>query len=58
MPPSLARWHGPNLSVAAASGRLVEAAFDAAGRRWTPLLDYADENGVDVCYEFIRAKIS
>jgi sugar phosphate isomerase/epimerase len=30
---------------------LVEAAFDELARRWTPLLDYADENGVDVCYE-------
>ena len=30
---------------------LVEAAFEELARRWTPLLDYADENGVDVCYE-------
>ena len=30
---------------------LVEAAFDELARRWTPLLNYADENGVDVCYE-------
>lgn len=30
---------------------LVEAAFDELARRWTPLLDYADECGVDVCYE-------
>ena len=30
---------------------LVELAFDELARRWTPLLDYADENGVDVCYE-------
>src|SRR6267142_2210929 len=30
---------------------LVETAFDELARRWTPLLDYADENGVDVCYE-------
>ena len=30
---------------------LVEAAFDELASRWTPLLDYADENGVDVCYE-------
>ena len=30
---------------------LVEAAFDELARRWTPLLDYADENGVDLCYE-------
>ncbi|WP_018431102.1 sugar phosphate isomerase/epimerase [Hoeflea sp. 108] len=30
---------------------LVEAAFDELAKRWTPLLDYADDNGVDVCYE-------
>jgi sugar phosphate isomerase/epimerase len=30
---------------------LVEAAFDELAKRWTPLLDYAEENGVDVCYE-------
>ncbi|EBX4817086.1 sugar phosphate isomerase/epimerase, partial [Salmonella enterica subsp. enterica serovar Newport] len=30
---------------------LVEAAFDELAKRWTPLLDYADENGVDICYE-------
>lgn len=30
---------------------LVEAAFDELAKRWSPLLDYADENGVDVCYE-------
>ncbi len=30
---------------------LVEAAFDELARRWTPLLDYADENGVNLCYE-------
>jgi sugar phosphate isomerase/epimerase len=30
---------------------LVEAAFDELARRWTPLLNCADENGVDVCYE-------
>ncbi|MBN9275528.1 MAG: sugar phosphate isomerase/epimerase [Mesorhizobium sp.] len=30
---------------------LVEAAFDELAKRWMPLLDYADENGVDVCYE-------
>ncbi|MHA6642626.1 sugar phosphate isomerase/epimerase family protein [Mesorhizobium sp. A623] len=30
---------------------LVEAAFDELAKRWTPLLDCAEENGVDVCYE-------
>ncbi len=30
---------------------LVETAFDELARRWTPLLDYADEQGVDICYE-------
>ncbi|MEQ9151743.1 MAG: sugar phosphate isomerase/epimerase [Parvibaculum sp.] len=30
---------------------LVEAAFDELARRWQPILDHADEQGVDVCYE-------
>ena len=30
---------------------LVEAAFDELAARWKPLLDFADECGVDVCYE-------
>ncbi len=30
---------------------LVEEAFAELGRRWTPILDAFDENGVDVCYE-------
>ena len=30
---------------------LVEEAFDELARRWTPLLNHADENGVDLCYE-------
>lgn len=30
---------------------LVESAFDELARRWKPILDVADENGVDVCYE-------
>lgn len=30
---------------------LVEAAFDDLAARWKPLLDHADEMGVDVCYE-------
>jgi sugar phosphate isomerase/epimerase len=30
---------------------LVETAFDELARRWMPLLDHAEENGVDICYE-------
>ncbi|KAA0970260.1 sugar phosphate isomerase/epimerase [Aureimonas fodinaquatilis] len=30
---------------------LVEMAFDTLATRWRPLLDLAEENGVDVCYE-------
>ena len=30
---------------------LVEAAFDELAKRWTPILDYADQHGVDLCYE-------
>ena len=30
---------------------LVEQAFDELAKRWTPILDHAEENGVDVCYE-------
>lgn len=30
---------------------LVETAFDELAKRWRPILDYADEMGVDVCYE-------
>jgi sugar phosphate isomerase/epimerase len=30
---------------------LVEEAFGELARRWTPILDVFDENGVDVCYE-------
>lgn len=30
---------------------LVEEAFDELARRWTPLLNHAEEMGVDVCYE-------
>jgi sugar phosphate isomerase/epimerase len=30
---------------------LVEAAFDELAKRWRPLLDLADENGIDLCYE-------
>ena len=30
---------------------LVEAAFKELGKRWKPILDVCDENGVDICYE-------
>ena len=30
---------------------LVEAAFDELAQRWRPILDHAEEMGVDVCYE-------
>ena len=30
---------------------LVETAFDELAKRWKPILDHADECGVDVCYE-------
>ncbi len=30
---------------------LIETAFDELASRWRPLLDLADEHGVDVCYE-------
>lgn len=30
---------------------LVEAAFDELARRWRPILDHAEENGVDIAYE-------
>jgi sugar phosphate isomerase/epimerase len=30
---------------------LVEAAFDELAKRWRPILDHADDMGVDVCYE-------
>jgi sugar phosphate isomerase/epimerase len=30
---------------------LVEAAFEELAKRWKPILDVFDENGVDVCFE-------
>lgn len=30
---------------------LVEEAFDELARRWRPILDHAEDMGVDVCYE-------
>lgn len=32
-------------------GGLIETAFDELARRWRPLLDSAEERGVDLCYE-------
>ncbi|MBA3325109.1 MAG: sugar phosphate isomerase/epimerase [Rhodobacteraceae bacterium] len=30
---------------------LIETAFDELARRWRPLLDHAEDCGVDICYE-------
>lgn len=30
---------------------LIDAAFDELARRWRPLLDLADEKGINLCYE-------
>ena len=30
---------------------LVEAAFDELARRWTPILNHAEDCGVDICFE-------
>lgn len=30
---------------------LIEEAFDELARRWRPILDHAEEEGVDICYE-------
>ena len=30
---------------------LIETAFDELARRWRPILDHADEMGVDICFE-------
>ncbi len=30
---------------------LVETAFDELARRWRPILDHADDMGVDICFE-------
>ena len=30
---------------------LIETAFDELARRWRPILDHAEANGVDICYE-------
>jgi sugar phosphate isomerase/epimerase len=39
------------LSLAAAAGGAVETAFDELAKRWKPILDHAEDCGVDVCYE-------
>ncbi|MEO0484957.1 MAG: sugar phosphate isomerase/epimerase [Pseudomonadota bacterium] len=30
---------------------LIDAAFEELAARWRPILDHAEENGVDICYE-------
>ncbi len=30
---------------------LIDTAFDELARRWRPILDHADQMGVDICYE-------
>jgi len=30
---------------------LIEEGFDELAKRWTPILNHAEDNGVDVCYE-------
>ena len=30
---------------------LIETAFDELARRWHPILDYAEDCGIDICYE-------
>lgn len=30
---------------------LVDTAFDELAKRWRPILDHAEEHGVDICYE-------
>lgn len=30
---------------------LIEEAFDELARRWRPILDHAEDQGVDICYE-------
>ncbi|WP_299150852.1 sugar phosphate isomerase/epimerase [uncultured Tateyamaria sp.] len=30
---------------------LIETAFDELAARWRPILDHAEDNGVDICYE-------
>jgi sugar phosphate isomerase/epimerase len=30
---------------------LVDAAFDELAKRWEPILNVFEENGIDLCYE-------
>ncbi len=30
---------------------LIEEAFDELARRWRPILDHAEDHGIDICYE-------
>jgi sugar phosphate isomerase/epimerase len=39
------------LSLAPAAGGLIDEAFAELGRRWKPILDVFDEQGVDLCFE-------
>ena len=36
---------------------LIDVAFDELARPWRPLLDAAEQNGVDICYEIDPARI-
>ena len=52
MRPSPARWPGPIVYPwPQRPAGLVEEAFAELARRWRPILDVFDEDGVDVCYE-------
>ena len=47
-----ARWPGPIIYPwPQRPAGLVETAFDELAKRWRPILDHAEECGVDVCYE-------
>ncbi len=39
------------LSVAPRPAGLIETAFDELAKRWLPILDAAEESGVNLCYE-------
>jgi hypothetical protein len=46
------------LSLAAASARIIDTAFDELAKRWKPILDAFDSAGVDLCFNCTPAKIS
>jgi sugar phosphate isomerase/epimerase len=46
-----ARWPGPMSIPGRSAGGTVETAFDELAKRWRPILDHAEDCGVDVCYE-------